>query len=139
MTTMAQRPARHEVEVTGHLEHCDGRVEALRNLRIARCSAVRQRATTQRQLKALIVTAPEPVRAPLATRELIAVCAALRPDWARHDDPATAVKIASRSLARRHQHLAEEIDDLDELIEPLVQAINPALMTVNGIGPEVAG
>lgn len=40
----------------------DGPIEALRNLRIARRSAIDQRADTQRQIKALIVTAPDALR-----------------------------------------------------------------------------
>src|SRR4051812_12917826 len=43
---------------TGLPKRRDGRVEALRNLRVARRSAVEQRADCQRRIKALIVTAP---------------------------------------------------------------------------------
>jgi transposase len=45
---------------TGVPKHRDGQVEALRVLRIARRSAVDQRAHTQTRVKALIVTAPSP-------------------------------------------------------------------------------
>ena len=120
----------------------DGRVEALRNLRVARRSAVDQRADTQRQIKALIVTAPDELRARLrglSVKQLIATCANLRPDRTDAATPATAVKIALRCLARRHQQLSTEIADLDELLEPLVAAINPGLVAVNGVGADVAG
>lgn len=43
-------------ERTGAPKQRDGRIEALRNLRVARRSAVDQRAEAQRQIKALIVT-----------------------------------------------------------------------------------
>ncbi|MFB9836635.1 hypothetical protein [Actinoallomurus acaciae] len=89
---------------TGVPKHRDGRVEALRNLRVARRSAITGRATAQRRIKALVVTAPEQVRAQLrglSTGELIAVCAALRPDRGRCDDPAVAVKTTLRRLASR--------------------------------------
>lgn len=46
--------------------------------------------------------------------------------------------IALHGLARRHQQLTTEITDLDTLIEPLVAAINPDLLAVNGVGPDVA-
>lgn len=119
-----------------------GEVEALRNLRVARRSAVDQRADCQRQIKALIVTTVEPLRAQLrgltGTR-LIHTCAGLRPDRARIGDPEQAAKTALRSLAGRHVALTEEIDELDKLIEPLVTAINPELMTCNGVGADVAG
>jgi transposase len=120
----------------------DGRVEALRNLRVARRSAVRQRADCLRQVKSLLVTAPEELRASLrtlSTTRLIATCAGLRPDRARASDPAQAVKVALRSLARRVQALTTEINDLEELISPLVEQINPALLHLNGVGPETAG
>jgi transposase len=129
-------------ERTGIPKQRDGRVEALRNLRVARRSAVEQRADTQRQIKTLIVTAPDELRArlrSLAVTQLIATCANLRPDRADAAAPATAVKLALRSLARRHQQLSTEITDLDELLEPLVAAINPGLVAVNGVGTDVAG
>jgi hypothetical protein len=129
-------------ERTGTAKQRDGRVEALRNLRVARRSAVDQRADTQRQIKALIVTAPDELRARLRglnVTKLITACANLRPDRADAATPATAATIALRSLARRHQHLTTEITDLDELLEPLVTAINPALTAVTGVGTDVAG
>ena len=127
---------------TGTPKQRDGRVEALRNLRVARRSAVDQRADTQRQMKTLIVTAPDELRAglrALSGKQLIAVCANLRPEPADAATPVTAVQLALRSLARRHQQLSAEICDLDELLEPLVAAINPGLLAANGVGAEVAG
>jgi transposase len=127
---------------TGVPKQRDGRVEALRTLRVARRSAVGQRADVQRQIKALIVTAPESLRAQLRKlpdRELIEVCADLRPDRADADDPGTATKIALRSLARRHRRLSVEVADLDELLGPLVAQINPGLLALKGVGAEVAG
>jgi hypothetical protein len=47
---------------TGTPKQRDGRIEALRNLRVARRSAIDQRADVQRQIKTLIVTAPEELR-----------------------------------------------------------------------------
>uniref|UniRef100_UPI000A66C756 transposase n=2 Tax=Sphaerimonospora mesophila TaxID=37483 RepID=UPI000A66C756 len=120
----------------------DGRIEALRNLRVARRSAVDQRADTQRQIKALIVTAPDDLRERLRglpVKELIKVCAGLRPQPADAASPSTAAKIALRSLARRHQQLTQEINELDELLDPLVAAINPHLVAANGVGTDVAG
>ncbi|MGA9857693.1 MAG: IS110 family transposase [Solirubrobacteraceae bacterium] len=120
----------------------DGRVEALRSLRVARRSAIAHRADAQRQIKALIVTAPESLRARLRglkDRELIEFCAGMRPDRAHAGDSMTATKIALRSLARRHQALSIEIEDLDELLTPLVAVINPDLLALKGVGVEVAG
>jgi transposase len=127
---------------TGVPKHRDGQVEALRMLRVARRCAISQRADAQRRIKTLIITAPDTVRATLrelGDRELIAHCATRRPDRAAAADPATACVIALRSLARRHQQLATEIDDLDTLISPLVAQINPALCALLGVGADVAG
>lgn len=127
---------------TGVPKRRDGQVEALRNLRVARHSAIDQRADCQRRIKALIVTAAEPLRAQLRglkDARLIATCAALRPDPARIGEPEQATKTALRSLARRHMALTEEIDELDKLIGPLVTAINPDLVACTGVGADVAG
>ncbi|MFJ5879830.1 IS110 family transposase [Kitasatospora cineracea] len=127
---------------TGTPKRRDGRVEALRSLRVARRSAVRQRADTARQMKTLIVTAPEELRAvlrDLGDRQLIAACATALPNPEQAGEPAVATRLALRTLARRHQRLGEEIDDLDALIAPLVAAIAPALLDLNGVGADVAG
>ena len=113
---------------TGVPKQRDGRVEALRNLRVARRSAIDQRADCQRQTKALVVTAPESLRArlrELSTTRLLAVCAALRPDATRVGEPEQTTKIALRSLARRHAALSDELAELDVLIAPLVTASTP--------------
>ena len=119
-----------------------GGVEALRALRVARRGAVAARARAQTQMTSLIVTAPDPLRAQLrglSERQLVARCAARRPDRAAAADPGTATVLALRALARRHQHLSAEITELDALIAPLVTALNPTLLTLAGVGPDVAG
>ena len=127
---------------TGTPKDRSGEVEALRNLRVARRSAIDQRADCQRRIKALIITAVEPLRTQLrglTGARLIATCAALRPDPARIGEPEQAAKTALRALARRHAALTDEIDELDDLIEPLVAAINPELLACTGVGADVAG
>ncbi len=129
-------------ERTGTPKQRNGQVEALRNLRVARRSAVNQRGETQRQMKARIVTAPDELRGQLRglnIAKLIATCANLQAGRADAAIPAVAVAVALCSLARRHQHLSTEIANLDELLEPLVAGINPALLAANGVGPDVAG
>ena len=119
-----------------------GKVDALRALRVARRSAVAARADAQRQIKALIVTAPDALRTTLrglGDRKLVAQCATRRPDRAAAGDPAVATTHALRVLARRHQQLSVEIEELDALIGPLVTAINPTLIGLSGVGTDVAG
>jgi len=129
-------------ERTGAPKQRDGHIEALRTLRVARRSAVDQRADTQRQIKALIVTAPNQLRdrlRGLSVTRLIATCAALRPDPTDAASPATAAKLVLRCLARRHQQLSTEITQLDELLDPLVATISPRLVAANGVGTDTAG
>jgi transposase len=119
----------------------DGKVESLRVLHVARRSAVDQRSDTQRQIKSLLVTAPERLRArlrALSITRLVTTLSALRPDPTRSTEPTCATELALRALARRHQNLTTEINDLDALIKPLVAAINPELLKVYGIGPQIA-
>ncbi len=119
-----------------------GQVEALRTLRVARRSAVDQRADCMRRIKTLIVTAPDEVRQrlrALTDARLLQTCAGLRPDTTRIGEPEQAVKTALRHLARRHGALSEEVAELDKLIGPLIKAINPALLQLTGVGPDVAG
>jgi transposase len=127
---------------TGTPKQRDGQVEALRVVRIARRGAITARADAQRQMKALVVTAPDVLRTELrdlTNRQLIEICATRRPDRSSAADPTIATVIALRTLARRHQRLTTEIDELDELIAPLTESINPALCALNGVGPDVAG
>jgi transposase len=127
---------------TGIPKDRDGQVEALRALRVARRGAVGHRADVLKQMKALVVTAPEPVRAELSAlsnARLVAVCADADVPAARAGDPAVAVRLALRSLAGRYQHLSAEIKELDKIINRLVGGIAPTLLAVNGVGPDVAG
>lgn len=127
---------------TGTPKTRNGQVEALRNLRVARTSAVNQRAGCMRQIKALIVTAPQQLRDQLrglTTARLIHTCHTLRPDTTRIGQPDQAVKTALRSLARRHTTAQQEITELDQLITGLIETINPALLDLTGVGPDIAG
>jgi transposase len=122
----------------------DGRVEAIRTLRVARRSAIKGRTQAINQLKALVLTGPAALRQALvgqSTRELLSACRRLRADKgpAEAADPVTAAtKITLRRLARRIAALTEEIDELDAELRPLVARTAPALMALYGVGTEVA-
>jgi len=119
----------------------DGRVEAIRALRVARSSAVKARSQATNQIKALIISGPPELREQLRhlpTAKIIASCARLRPGH-QLGDPAQATKTALRRLAPRHQQLSEEIADADLEIAQLVGEVAPDLLTLAGVGPEVAG
>jgi transposase len=127
-------------KATGVPKAQDGRIEAIRLLRVPRSSAVKARSAAINQLKALLVTAPAELREQLRTlsnTKLIATCARLRPtgDIA---DPEHATKTALRRLARRHQYLSEEITGADTELRTLVTAAAPRLIALPGVGTEVA-
>ena len=75
----------------------------------------------------------------LTRMQMIRTVAAWRPDYDDVDHPATATRIAMRSLARRILELNDEIADLDDLIEPLVCDVGAALLERPCIGIETAG
>jgi len=136
----------------------DGTVEMIRTLRVARTSAVKARATALTQLKALIKTAPEPLRSDLRHLDgaaLLHRCGGLRsargpaptpspfakrtPRPGALVDPTAACKRALATLARRISVLADEIADLDDDLEPLVTDTAPRLLAMFGVGLDVAG
>ncbi|MEV6133705.1 IS110 family transposase [Streptomyces violaceusniger] len=119
----------------------DGTVEAIRALRVVRASAVKSRTQTINQIKSLIITAPASVREALrslTTTELIRRLAA-SPPGTDLTDPATAVKIALKRLAKRYQHLSEEISDADAELGALITHTAPGLLALLGVGTETAG
>jgi transposase len=119
-----------------------GAVEAIRQLRLARRSAVKARAAALRQLGDIIVTAPSKLRERLARKTLpgqAGLCARLRPDRRRLADPVQAAKLALRTLAARIRALDAEIAQLDELLEQLVRAVAPRTVALLGIGAGHAG
>lgn len=115
-------------------------VGMIKCLRVERRSAVKMRTQTINQMKALLVTAPEPLRSDLrglTVTELVASAAAFRPGDIT--TIAAATKFALRGLARRYQQLDTEISALDLQLARLTAMAAPALMAVNGVGPDVAG
>ncbi|GEC09567.1 hypothetical protein SSP24_72220 [Streptomyces spinoverrucosus] len=116
-------------------------MEAIRALRVVRKSAVKARTQTINQIPTLIVTAPSIVRDKLRglpSRELVDTLARSRPGGDLND-PACAVRIALRRLARRYQALDEEIKDANKEIGPLVTQAAPRLIALPGVGPETGG
>ena len=126
---------------TGTPKTRTGVVESIRVLRTARSGAVKARTAATNTLKHVVVTAPEALRTQLAglnTDQLVDQAAALRPT-AELTDPVQTTKIALRRLARRCQHLTEEITDADTQLRALTAQTAPALLERCGVGPETAG
>jgi transposase len=127
-------------EASGIPKAHDGAVESIRALRVARRGAVKAATQASNQLRDLIVTAPEPLRAKLvslSTSARVALAARFRPGDLT--DPVGATKQAMAGLARRYQQLQAEITDLDAALETLVVQVAPARFVASqGVGLQVA-
>jgi transposase len=111
--------------------------EALRVLLATRHSACRAKVSAINQLKALIVGAPEELRAELrglGTKQQVRRCARLRDRPTRSLEHRMTVR-ALRSTARRIQLLATEAAGLRAELERLVAATAPWLLELAGVGP----
>lgn len=118
----------------------DGAAESLRILHNARTSAVKARTQAINQIRSLMITAPDALRAQLrglVRADLITTCARLRPA-ADLAGPAAAAKFTLRRLARRYQELDREIAEYDAELHTLATQAAPDLLAVNGVGPETA-
>jgi transposase len=141
-TTDAEAAARalQANTATGEPKSADGPAEMVRTLHVARRSALKARIQAANQLRALLLTAPEELRAQLrglSTAKLVATAARFRPGGLSKDLLA-ATKLAMRSVARRHRRLSEEIAELDEQIARLVSEAVPALASLRGVGTDTA-
>ena len=125
----------------GEAKDTEGRVEMIRILRAARRSAVKARAQAANQLRGMLVTAPENLRAELrglTVAKLVRRAVRFRPGDLPDDVASATKKLALRSVARRHRQLSEEIRELDVQLERLVTEVAPALVAVNGVGNDTA-
>ena len=125
---------------SGEPKSADGIVEMMRVLRVARRSAVKARTQAANQLRSLLFTAPEELKAELrglSTYQLASVASRFRPG-SRPCDLVSVTKLAMRSIARRYQNLSEEISALDERLEQLAIEVAPALVALKGVGTDTA-
>jgi len=123
----------------GEAKTRDGNVESMRVLRVARSSARKARTQCLNQMRSIISTAPEPVRAELRhlnVYRLIERASAYRPGHKR--DVTSLTKVSLRMLARRAAALEAEIADIDAILEQLVNETAPELIARPGIGVDSA-
>jgi len=126
-------------DASGEAKTQDGNVEAMRVIRMARLSARRSRTLALNQMRALISTAPEPLRDQLrhlSVPRLLARAASYRPGTKR--DLVSLNKLTLRTLARRAIDLEDEVKSYDALLEPLVAETAPELVAALGIGTDSA-
>jgi transposase len=119
----------------------DGPVESIRVIKLARDSAVKDRTAAISQLRDVITTAPEPLRAELlglSAAKRVTKVLGYRPDPARAYDSTQAVKLALRALARRIAGLNEEIAEADKILTALVAQHLPHLVALRQVGTQIA-
>jgi transposase len=108
-----------------------GRREELRLLLLERRGAIRARTAALNQLRALLVTAPDPVRRRLGglSGERLARAAA---GQRRHPDVTSAVLCR---IGRRVEQLSQELAELERTLAVLVAELAPGLLNESGVGP----
>jgi hypothetical protein len=114
---------------------------ALQMLLTTRRAAVEGATAGQRQLLALVITAPEQVRARFrgqTTRAMIATAAGLRPGASSGDIEVITALTVLRDLARRTRFLETEALDHEKAIRAIVHTWRPDLLELTGVGPIVA-
>lgn len=117
----------------------DGTVEMIRHLKVANDTAVKARSAAMVTLKALLVHAPESLRAEVSGKTQIMMArrlASIRPSAL--EAPDDSVRYALRSIARRWIDLDCEVKELSTQIEKLVMRQAPQLTTAFGIGVDTA-
>ena len=125
-------------DATGSAKTRDGNVEAMRVLRVARRSARGSRTQAINQMRSLISTAPEELRAELRDLYLRGPRPGQCVSPHRRTDVTTVTKLTLRTLARRALSLEEEVKEIDRLLKTLVAETAPELNAVDGVGTDVA-
>jgi transposase len=118
----------------------DGRVEEIRILLVARRSGRDQRIQTLNQLRHLVFTAPDAIRARFKDRYktgLITDVAKLRPRLGSDPISYTTLMVM-RGLARRIRGLNDEIAIIDDRLKLLVTETAPTLLECHGVGVDTA-
>jgi transposase len=117
----------------------DGACEMIRQVKIARDTAVKARTQALITLKCIVVNAPAELReqlAPLADKTLLDRCAAFR--RGPIESTTASTKHTLRALARRWLELAAEITEHDRVLDQLTRTASPSLRDAFGIGPDTA-
>lgn len=117
----------------------DGAAEMVRQIKVARDTAVKARSVAIITLKTLIVNAPGELREALESltdRKLIDRCSRLLPGTIA--DTTASTKHALRALATRWLALSTEIEVHNGVLDSITLAAAPTLRDAFGIGPDSA-
>lgn len=127
-------------EATGTPKTHDGPIEALRALKSLHRSANKARTQAINQIRAVLVTAPDELRArprDLPRRELLATCAAFRIN-ADDDSLAGITRLTLRELAARVAFLDAQIKSTVVRLRRITTELAPELVAMRGVGPDTA-
>lgn len=118
----------------------NGAVEALRVLRAERSTAMRAKVAVMTQIRSILVSAPEALRARYRSMTSTAMIAALEKSRPSADvnDPITTTAIVLKRLARRCRALEQELALIDTELDALVTAHAPMLRDLRGVGTDTA-
>jgi len=117
----------------------DGAAEMIRQIKVARDTAVKARTSAIITLKQIVVNAPAGLREQLdslADKALIDRCASFRPGPIT--DPTASGKHSLRATARRWLDLTTEIRSHDTILDDHTRKAAPTLREGFGIGPDTA-
>ncbi|WP_099330404.1 IS110 family transposase [Actinomyces ruminis] len=140
----AAQQALAEAEALPIAKTGQGQCEQIRVLLAERRSAVKAATATKRQISALVITAPAPLRTRLDGLngpDLVNALANTTDSATSTNADATgrAVTATTRQvlyrLARRQQALDQEINDIDTQLHALTQQAAPAMLATKGYGP----
>jgi transposase len=138
----AERAARDALSRTRLAQPKTGAERAALQMHLtARRAAVESAADAQRQLHALVITAPEAVRTRFrgqTTPVMITTAAKLRPGATRGQADVVAAVTVLHALAARIRHLQAEATSHEKAIRALVRAWRADLLDLPGVGPIVA-
>jgi transposase len=117
----------------------NGTVEMIRQLKIAKDTAVKARSQAIITLKTIIVSAPAELREKLerlGDKALLEECRQLR--YESMSGPADAACYTLRALAERHHALDHEVRLHDRILATLTDRAAPALTSLFGVGEDSA-
>jgi len=138
----AERAARDALSRAHLAQPKTGAERAALQMRLtARRAAVEAATAAQRQLLALVITAPETVRARFRgqnTRAMLTTAARLRPATSTGDVEMITALTVLRQLARRVHFLEAEAGEHEQAIRTMVRSWRPDLLQLTGVGPIVA-
>ena len=127
-------------EATGTPKTHDGPVEALRALKALHRSANKARTQAINQIRAVLVTAPDELRArlrDLPRGELLRTCTAFRVA-ADDDSLAGIIRLTLRELAARVAFLDTQIKHAVVRLKRITEQFAPSLVAMYGVGPDTA-